>query len=101
MEFKSKPFTPEMQEWIAAEEAISRQENLNYAIEAQTAAIEAQTAAIIAQTKANERLAQANQDLASEIFTLNERLAPCDFTNWPLSMCISNLVYALDKKGVK
>ncbi len=101
MEFKSKPFTPEMQQWIAAEEEISRRENLTYAIEAQTAAIEAQTAAILAAVQVNKELASANDYLAGEISTLNERLAPCDFTNWPLSMCISNLVAVLEQKGVK
>ena len=70
MEFKQKPFTPEQQQWIAEQETISRQERLTSAIE----------------------------DLTAEISTLNERLAPCDFTNWPLSMCISNLVAVLEKK---
>ena len=70
MELKSKPFTPEQQQWIAQQNEISRQ----------------------------ERLAVAIEDLTAEISTLNERLAPCDFTNWPLSMCTSNLVAVLEKK---
>jgi len=70
MEFKQKPFTPEQQQWIAEQEAISRQ----------------------------ERLAVAIEDLTAEISTLNERLAPCDFTRWSLTECISNLVATLEQK---
>lgn len=70
MEFKKSQLTEEQQQWIAQQDQISRQ----------------------------ERLAVAIEELTAEISTLNERLAPCDFTNWPLSMCISNLVAVLEKK---
>lgn len=73
MEFKKSQLTEQQQQWIAQQEQISRQ----------------------------ERLAVAIEELTAEISTLNERLAPCDFTNWPLSMCISNLVSVLEQKGVK
>lgn len=73
MEFKKSQLTEEQQQWIAQQDEISRQ----------------------------ERLAVAIEELTAEISTLNERLAPCDFTNWPLSMCISNLVAVLEQKGVK
>lgn len=105
MEFNNKRMTPEIQEWIAQQDAMSRQEATAHAIEAQTEAIEAQTeamqaytSALLASTKANERLAASNEDLASEISTLNERLAPCDFTQWRISECLSNLVMSEQNK---
>ena len=90
-QFKQKEFTPEVKQWIAEQEEISRREALTHAIEAQMEAIEAQTLAIYAQTNALLNLSTNVGEMVGELMTLNERFAPCDFTQWNITEAITNL----------
>jgi hypothetical protein len=89
-QFKQKELSQEQQDWIASE-AIFRQESLTNMIEAQVEAIEAQTLAIYAQTNALLKLSTNVGEMVGELMTLNQRFAPCDFTQWNITEAITNL----------
>ena len=81
----NKPFTAEQQQWIAEQDAISRQESLTMALEEQTEAMKAQTRVL-------EELMMQVKNLA-DVVDSKETVADlrCDFTGWNLVEAISNL----------
>ena len=100
-QFKKTEMSPEQQKWVNEQDEISRREALTYVMESQVEAIEAQTKAIEAQTEMMLRFINVVDDLTSEVSTLNERFAPCDFTRWSITECLSNLSATLEQLNSK